>query len=87
MHRVRERQHPEDVQEQIFIPAARLPVPRGAATEGFPLPRVLQRVLQAGQDEESHEDHARLLRAQGLCVSDERFLHDTRYGGPTASRY
>lgn len=66
MYRVREARHPEDVQEQVQLPTTRLPLPRGPPEEGVPVSGLRQRVLQAGQDEESHEDGARLLHAEGL---------------------
>lgn len=73
MHRVRETRHPEDVQKQIQLPTARVPLPRGPSEKGVPVPRVRQGVLQAGQDEESHEDGARLFHAQGLRGSVRLF--------------
>ena len=56
----------EDVQEQVQFSAARLPVPRRSPAEGLPLPRLPEGVLEAGQNEEPHEDRARLLHAEGL---------------------
>lgn len=66
MHRMRQARHPEDVQEQVQLPAARVPLPRGPSAQGVSLPGMRQGVLAAGQDEESHEDRARLFYAQGL---------------------
>lgn len=73
MHGMCEGRRAEDVQEQVQLPAARLPLPRGPPEEGFPLPRLPEGVLQAGQNEEPHENRARLLHAEGLRVSDGVF--------------
>lgn len=65
MSGVRQDRHTEDVQEQIQLPEARVPVPRGPSAQSVPVPGVRQRVLAAGQDEKSHEDRARVLHAKG----------------------
>lgn len=66
MHRMRQARYPEDVQEQVQLPATRVPLSRGSSAQGVSLPGLRQGVLAAGQDEESHEDRARLFHAQGL---------------------
>lgn len=86
MHGVREGEHPENVQKQVFIPEARVPLPRGAAEEGVPLSCVLQGVLEAGQNEKSHEDDARLLRPQRLCLHAKRVFYVTGDGGAAVDR-
>lgn len=79
VHGVCEGRRPEDVQEQVQLPAARVPVPRGAPAQGFPVSRLPEGVLAARQDEEPHEDGARLLHAQGLRVP-RRVLHAAEDG-------
>lgn len=74
VHGVCESRRPEDVQKQVQLPAARVPVPRGAPAQGLPVSRLSEGVLAARQDEEPHEDGARLLYAQGLRVPC-RVLH------------
>lgn len=68
VHRVRQGGRAEDVQEQVQLPASRVPVPRGPPEEGVPVSRLPEGVLEAGQDEEPHEDGARLLHAEGRRV-------------------
>lgn len=65
MSGVRQDGHTEDVQEQVQLPEARVPVPRRPPAESVPVPGVRQGVLSTRQDEEPHEDRARVLHAQG----------------------
>lgn len=65
MSGMRQDGHTEDVQEQVQLPAARVPVPRGPPAQGVPVPGVRQRVLATRQDEEPHEDRTRMLHAKG----------------------
>lgn len=62
---MRQDGHTEDVQEQVQLPAARIPLPRGPPAQGIPLPGVRQGVLTSRQDEKPHEDRARVLHAKG----------------------
>lgn len=62
---MRQDGHSENVQEQVQLPAARVSVPRGSPAQGVPVPRVCQGVLASRQDEEPHEDRARVLHAEG----------------------
>lgn len=55
----------ENVQEQVQLPAARVLVSRGSPAQSVPLPGVRQRVFTARQDEEPHENCARVLHAEG----------------------
>lgn len=66
MHRMCEARHPEDLQEQVQFPAARVPLPWGSSAQGVSLPGMRQGILASGQDEESHENRARLFYAEGL---------------------
>lgn len=66
MHRMCEERRPEDLQEQVQFPAARVPLPRGSSAQGVSLPGMRQGILASGQDEEPHENRARLFYAQGL---------------------
>jgi len=66
VHRVRQTRHPEDLQEQVQLSATRVPLSRGPSAQGVPLPGMRQGILTARQDEEPHEDRARLLHAQRL---------------------
>jgi len=62
---MRQDGYTENVQEQVQLPAARVPLPRGSPAQGVPVPGVRQGVLAARQDEEPHEDRARVLHAKG----------------------
>lgn len=66
MHRMREGKHPEDIQKQILFPKARLPLPRRHTEKSIPMPRMPERILKAGQNEEPYENYARVLHAQRL---------------------
>ena len=74
VHRVRQGRHPEDLQEQVQLPETRVPLPRGPPAQGLPLPGLPEGVLPPRQDEEPHEDRARLLHAQGVRHAVLRLL-------------
>lgn len=58
MHGVRKGGRAEDVQKQVQLPAACVPLSRGPTAQGLPVSGVSEGVLAAGQDEESYEDGA-----------------------------
>lgn len=66
MHRVRKARHTEDVQKQVQLPETRFPVSRGTPEKSISLSGMRQGILEARQDEESHENRTRLFHAQGL---------------------
>lgn len=74
---MRQSRHPENVQEQVQLPKARVFIPRGPPAESVPMPRVPERVLAAWQDEEPHENRSRLFYAQRLRLSTDpgQLLH------------
>jgi len=62
MHRVREGPDQQALQEQVQLPAPRLPLSRGRGSEGVPVRHLPEGVLPAGQDEAALEAGARLQR-------------------------
>ena len=64
LHRVREGSDCQELQEQVQLSEARLPVPRGDPAQGVPLRRLSEGVLQAGQDEAAPQAGARLHHPQ-----------------------